>query len=400
VFCADEDYSRLELPVYQREEHPTIHAFYKLYAEFMDEIPGDMRQFVERMASMTGLPREGKNYPTDSDSLRSTAVCFVDAAGDVFQFPLHLDGDDANQLDRFAEKHLIDPDLRHFFGTNRRSHLSEAETNEYCAAAKRLRVPNEPLLYYAMGAFWGEWRVRHRQACWALYAPLNPLQAFPDMITQGATICSHPFSQVCKKLSDPEGDNLAYKAFVSTGQKRYLPPYPLLTSLADAEHAVRQLLPEPARRALDAEKAGNDQQAWELFCEAAMEEEQPQLLSMMIACAWRLNKYDMVDGVSRRLLNLVPGHPVTCHNLAVLYSHQPNMMDQAIELLQQAVQSDPRYSRAHITLASCLSDLGRKDEARQHAEWVRDNDRDLTPEAEKLLAGLRPKRWFSKWFKN
>jgi hypothetical protein len=385
--------------MYRREEAPAIQAFYKPYADFMEETPSDLRSFVERLAWITGLPREGTEYPTDAQSLRNSANGVVTAAGDVFRFPLDLETDDASQMDRLAEKHLIDAALRPFFGGKGLSDLSEDQTKEYFEATQRLRIPNEPLLYYGMGAFWGEWQVRHRQARWMLYPPLNPLQAFPDMITQGTTICSHPFSQVCKKLTDPEGDNLAFKAQVSSTQKRYLPPYPLLVSLADAEHAVRQLLPEPAQRGLEAEKAGSDEKAWELFCEAATVEEQPQLLAMMIASAWRLKKYDMVDGISRRLLELVPGHPLTCHNLAVLYCHQPNGMNEAIGLLRQALQSDPRYARAHITMASCLVEAGHEDEARQHAEWVRDNDSELKSEAEKFLAALRPKGWFSKWFR-
>jgi hypothetical protein len=385
--------------MYRRQEDSAIQAFYNLYTEFQTETPSNLASFVERLASIVGLPRNGNDYPTDGDSLRRAAVGFAVTAGDVFGFPLDLEADDAGQMDHFVERHLIDAALRPYFEVKEASGLSEVQAQEFCRAMELIRVPNEPLLYYSMGAYWGEWQVRHRHACWALYPPLNPIQCFPDMISQGATICSHPFSQVCKKLCDPEGDNLAFKAHVSSGQKRYLPPFPLLASMADVEHAVRELLPEPARRALDFEKAGNDQQAWELFCEAAAVAEQPQLLGMMIACAWRLEKYDMVDGVSRRLLELVPDHPLTCHNLAVLYSGQPDMMNEAIELLRRSVQSDPHYPRAHITLASCLAQLGRNDEARQHAEWVRDNDREMKPEAEKFLAELRPKGWFSRWRK-
>lgn len=372
--------------MYQRKEAPTIQAIYKPYGEFAKETSCDVKSFVDRVAANTGFFPKGTGYPTDSDSLRRVAAALVTAASEAFGFSLRLDVDDASQIDRFVDAHLIDPALRRFFSQDKRSHLSEVEASEFREAIERTRVPNEPLLFYALGAYWGEWQVRHRGACWAIYPPLNPIQFFPDMISQGVTICSHPFSQVCKKLSDPEGDNLAFKVHVSSSQKRYLPPYPLLASLADAEHAVKQLLPEPARRAMEAETAGNDQQAWELFCEAAMENEQPQLLSMMIACAWRLEKYDMIDGVSRRLLELVPDHPLTCHNLAVLYSNQPDLMDEAIALLDRAIESDPGYARAHLTLASCLAQTGQTNRARQHAEWVRDNDAQLKPEAERFLA--------------
>jgi hypothetical protein len=385
--------------MYQRQEAPTIQAFYELSRRLAPETPAYLGPFVECLASTTGLPQRGNDYPTDSDSLHTAAVGFVTAAAKVFDFSLHLQVDDPGQIDRFVETHLIDPVLRPLFATKRGSHLSGIQTEEYCEAVERAGVPNEPLLYYSMGVYWGEWQVRHRQACWTLYPPLNPVQSFPDMITQGTTICSHPFSQVCKKLTDPEGDNLAFKAYVPSSHKRYLPPYPLLASLADAEHATRQLLPEPARRGLDAEKAGDDQVAWELFCEAASEQEQPQLLATMAVCAWRLKNYGAVDGLSRRLLQLVPGHPLTCHNLAVLYCSQPGMMNDAIMSLNLALESDPTYSRAHITLASCLAEVGRKDEARKHAEWVRDNDKQLRAEADRFLAEVCPRGWFSRWLK-
>lgn len=375
--------------MYQREESDSVKAFYRLYAEWMDSIPDDMSRLVEFLAGATGLPRVADEYPVDDETIRSAAAAFQEAARVVYQFSLDAEDDDASQLDRLADQHLIDPALRPFFGEQAMAEPSDEESERYVEAREGLRVPNEPLLYFCMGAFWGQWQVRHRQASWALCPPLNPVQSFPDMITQGSTICSHPFSQVCKKLTDPEGDNLAYKVQVSTSQKQYLPPYPLLASLADADYAVRQLLAEPAQRALDAEEAGDDEQAWALFCEAAVEDdEHPQLLSLMIACAWRLKKAEMVDGISRRLLGLVPDHPVTCHNLAVLYSNQPDLMPKAIDLLERALASDPRYSRAHITIAYCLAETGRIDEAREHAEWVRDNDTQLKDEAEELLNEL------------
>jgi lipopolysaccharide biosynthesis regulator YciM len=71
-------------------------------------------------------------------------------------------------------------------------------------------------------------------------------------------------------------------------------------------------------------------------------------------------------------------------------------MNEAIDLLNRALRSDPSYSRAHLTLASCLADAGRMKEARQHAEWVRDTDAKLKPEAEKFIVEVLPRGWFSR----
>jgi hypothetical protein len=128
--------------------------------------------------------------------------------------------------------------------------MSDEEQEQYYLAAEANRVPDEPLLYYAMGAFWGERLVRHQEVEWALFEPLRAVQSFPDMVTGAGTICLHPFSQVGKKLADPEGDQLAFKLAAATQNKRYFPPYPLTAALADSEVAAAASLPPDARQAL------------------------------------------------------------------------------------------------------------------------------------------------------
>ena len=81
--------------MYQCQEDPTIQAFYKPYGEFAEEIPSNLRSFLDRLKATTGLPHEGTEYPTDNDSLRQAAVSFITAAGEVFGFSLGLDIDDA-----------------------------------------------------------------------------------------------------------------------------------------------------------------------------------------------------------------------------------------------------------------------------------------------------------------
>ena len=373
--------------MYQRSEDDSVKAFYELYADWTESTPQPIAEFVDGLAQQTSLTRAGSDFPTDTQTLLAAAEALVDQAANQFSFELDLQSEDDSQLDCLIEEHLIDEQLRGFFAAGKMRELSEEEIEEFCTARDIARIPNEPLLYYCLGAFWGEWQIRHRQAVWTLYEPLNPVQSFPDMLATGATICSHPFSQVCKKMSDPEGDQLAFKAKVTTTNAKYLPPFPLLASLMDAQQAIKDLMPEPAQRAMEAVENEQDEEAWELFCEGAMEDEQPQLLANMISCAWRLEKFDLVDGVSQRLLELVPDHPTTCHNLAVLYANNPEYMDEAIDLLQRALTSYPAYARARMTLASCYREVGREDEAVKLAQWVVENDQELKTEAESFIRG-------------
>jgi tetratricopeptide (TPR) repeat protein len=346
--------------MYKRVEEESIRAFYKLYGDWLPQTPAHVASFVNRVATLTGLPAQADTYPAVESAVRKVAGAAARAAGETLPAELDLDNADPAQLDR-----LIDG---------------------LVPQSAEWGVPREPLLYYSLGAFWGEWQVRHRQARWSLYSPLRPVQSFPDMVTAGPTICSHPFSQVCKKFTDPEGDNLEFKSKAMASHKRFLPPFPLLASLADADRAARDLLPEIAQRGADAEEADNPAQAYELYCEAAYHNDQiPQLLARIIGVAWQLEKWDMVDGVSQRLLALVPDHPTTCHNLAVLYSGNEEYLNEAIDLLQQALTSDPHYARAHMTLASCLAERGDRNGARQHAQWVVENDQELAEEAKEFI---------------
>ncbi len=375
--------------MYQRYEDDSVRAFYELHADWSAQTPTEITELARLLAKATKLPRTAREYPVDSETLYVAAHALVRSVHDVFNFSLNLKTDDAGQLDRLAERHLIDPALRSFFRETGFEELSEERAEAYFKASEDLRVPKEPLLFYCLGAFWGEWMVLHRRAVWALYPPLNPVQSFPDLIGVGPTVCSHPFSQVCKKMTDPEGDNLSFKVQVFAGNRRYLPPFPMIASLADAEQATKDLLPEAARRAEVAAEAGDDETAWLLLCEASKEHrDHPQVLAKLISCAWRLKKWDMVDGGSQRLLELVPDHPVTCYNLAVLYGGTPDLVPDAIDLLERAIRSDPYYGRAHLTIATLLAEGGRLDEAQAHAHWIVENDSRLKQEAEDLLERL------------
>jgi tetratricopeptide (TPR) repeat protein len=286
-------------------------------------------------------------------------------------------------MDRFAD-HVVDPAVRHFFLDGRpRPDLSEANQAAYGAAVESLRVPNEPLLYYAMGAFWGDWLVNHRGAKWALEAPLNPLQSFPDMITSSHTACLHPFSQVNKRLSDPEGDNLEFKCSPELVRK-YVPPLPLIASLADADRATEQLLPPAGRRARALLEAGDAERAFDLFRSALAESPRnAPLLSQAAACALSAEQYEAAEEWMRRLLAMHPDIPLINHNLAIVVS-MGGKTDEAIRLLRHAIRMDPNYARARITLASMLAETGQTAEAVELAQWVVENEND-----ERLLSDAR-----------
>lgn len=376
---------------YVRVEGAEIAAFYEPYAPFLAETPPDIAAFTELLAERLDLSRATEEYPTDPAATQAAANAFVAACTAQFGVELSLDSPDVTQLDRVINRRLIAASLRPFFAdAGLREDLDEAEIEAYQQAMTELRIPEEPLFYYCMGSFWGEWLCRHRQAVWALYEPLRPIQVFPDMISSGSTVCIHPFSQVVKKMSDPEGDQLAFKA--APGMvKRYFPPFPLLVSLSDAEEAVFALLPPAARRARRLEGTGRVAEALASYEEAlAAAPDHAALCALAVQCACRAEDWERAGTWLRTGLALSPEHPVLCHNLAVLLARQPEGMAEAISLLRTAIAALPNYGRARLTLAAFYAETGEAEQALAEAQWVLDNDPELAEAAAELIAGLQP----------
>jgi len=371
---------------YSRTESDAVRAFYQSYAKVFDETPADLLPLIAKLEQASGVARAATEFPISPQALSQAARAFEVAALEAYQFRLSVDVADPEQLDRFANTFLIDPALRPYFDGAGPRELPEEESRGYFDAVESLRVPNEPLLYYCMGAFWGEWLVRHRQAVWALYPPLKPIQSFPDMISASNTLCAHPFSQVNKKLSDPEGDQLAYKAKVMQAEARYLPPLPLIASLADAEEAALATLPPFTRAACDLEKSGDADGALRAYAEAiASNGKDLRTLSLAVQAAWQGKRWEFVEHWSLAALRSAPTHPVFSHNLAVLYAGTPGRLNDAVKLLETALRTNPAYGRGHLTLASCLFELGDRDAARAEAMWVIENDPQLRSAAEEFL---------------
>jgi tetratricopeptide (TPR) repeat protein len=373
-----------------REEGEATSAFYEPYASFFDLTPADLVPFLEQIENRTGLARSRDTFPTDRDTVSRAAEAFANAAVDVYRFELSVQDNDPDQLDRFANAHLVDPILREFLdGPADLDDLSDEHAERYALALDRLRIPNEPLLCYSMGAFWGEWLVAHRNAAWRLYEPLRPLQSFPDMISAIGTVCIPPFSQVTKKLSSPAGDGLAYKVAAFDAMKRFFPPYPLIASIADANHAVASGFPAPFMEAWQLAEAGNHSgavSAFERFLQPTTIN--PQYVCLAVPWAWATQQWDLVEGWSLGALEVSPRHPVLNHNLAALYSRIPDAEDDAIRMLEIAIEEEPSYWRAHLTLASCLIDAGRVAKALEHLDCVIEHDLELRDRAEELKAAI------------
>ena len=371
-------------PGYQREEPPDVADAYAPPVPFMEQTPSDLEFFLGRVAELAQLPREVQTYPSDPDTLHRTAQALITAARETYGVPLSLQDSDPAQLDRFVNEKLIDERLRPFFAGDRgRADLTRAERRAQVSAAREMRVPHEPLLYYALGCFWGEWLVAQRGFLWRLYPPLRPIQAFPAFVTVDQTACAHPFSQVTRKLADPEGAALAL-ALPPAALKRYFPPFLLTASPSDAEHAVREGTPVAVRQAREAATPG---EAVTLY-QKALTTVPPtaHLYALAGRAAWESERWDLADEWLRKGLELQPRHPVLSDDLAHVYERMPDGLERAVSVLEEALAEDPDYARARLTLASCLLQLGRTEEARKQARWVLATEPSLKDQAAALVA--------------
>ncbi|HJQ38730.1 MAG TPA: tetratricopeptide repeat protein [Thermoanaerobaculia bacterium] len=181
-------------------------------------------------------------------------------------------------------------------------------------------------------------------------------------------------------MTDPNGDGLAFASAPELVVNRYLPPYPLIAAMADAQHAAKMALPAEVRDAVSA----ND---YARFLNRS-KDAPVRVYSLAIEQAWKEEEWTLVERWSREAIRLAPRNAPLKHNLAVVLSNDPRTMPEAIALLRQALAQDENYGRAHLTLASCLLDTGQRDEARVHAEWVRDHDGQLKRDAEEILARI------------
>ncbi|MBI3268577.1 MAG: hypothetical protein HYZ53_06110 [Planctomycetes bacterium] len=364
-----------------------MEAYYRPSHAFDAKPTAELERLLAELARRTELSRAAKEFPTDRKSLQRAAAALEGAALDVFSFKLDLAGGAADQLDRFSNAHLIDPSLRPFFlGNDLRRDLDPTEKKSYSAACENSTVPRDPLLYYALGAFWGEWLVLHGRCVWSLAAPLRPIQLFPEPAAVLNTQCVVPFTDVTKKLCEPEVEALAARFSALSANRRCIPPFPLIAGSEDVEAAVREHFSEKTLAALAAEDAGDDERAFTLHAEAIAERPTDAgTLALGVSVAWRLKKWTLVDEWLTRASKASPDTSPIVDNLAALYAEDEAKLPQAIALLERQLSLDPNYGPTHLTLAGCLLDSGRKAEGLKQAQWVVEHDPDLKTEAASMI---------------
>jgi tetratricopeptide (TPR) repeat protein len=363
-------------------------AFYNPPAPLTEELPADVRRFAELLRERSAILRPVAGWSVAASDLREAAEIFAAAAHEVFGVRLSVDDEDPTHFDAFLNRYLIAEELRPLFdGAQVREDFSDADYERFAQLIGKTPIPAEESVYYFAGAYWGEWLVRHRGATWALHAPLRPLQAFPDMITAHQTVALLPFSQVVKKLADPVSDTLASKAHAFGSE--YLPPYPLIASLADSEEATVALMPEKARAGLEAAAKGDMAGALALLQEAAEgEPENLLVLAHIQVIGWQAEEWEAVHRAMTQLLRQHP-HARTFYNLGVFYA-QFDLLEEAVESIRQAVLLHPPYDRAKLTMAALLAEKGEMARARSILQEVAGEsfDPQMQEEVARLLAEL------------
>ncbi|MHC4847033.1 MAG: tetratricopeptide repeat protein [Planctomycetota bacterium] len=372
---------------YRRGDEGPAAIFYKVYGSYYPETPSAIRRFVHAIEAQTDLPLRGvSTWPTDPETVAETAQSFASAASNLFFAELNLESDDATQLDRFALEFLIDPELRKMFKDGEfRTELAD----EYAAIqeAETNRVAEAALLHYAMGCFWGEWLARHTPSSWFLHAPLDPVQSFPDMLRTGTMTALSPFSLVTKLLTNP-AESLASKV-AAMPEQTVFGPVALCASISDSEEILRELVGPAVPKATQLLKEGKVDDAFRILDDAVdSNPENGHLLHQVSVLAWKHQQFALIHRATFLQLKIAPESAEIRHNFAAIESMREGGLDSAIGTLEQLVDEDPDYARARLTLASTYLEANRADEAKQHAQWVVENDPDLAKQAQSLLNEL------------
>lgn len=337
---------------YVRLETEQDKSFYELPKGLLTDPPDQLQRLFDRLQGEMATFKPLTGWLVGEEDLARAAEVFAGAAREVFAVRLSLEDADPTHLDVFLNKHVIASEIRPLFdGALIREGLTDADYDRLARKIEAAPIPATEAFCYFLGAYWGEWLVRHRQATWKMHAPLLPLQAFPDMITSHGTVCLMPFSQVLKKLADPVGDNLAYKA--SVFQAEYLPPYPMIASMADSHAATLSLMPAEMRLVEDALRNRDFEGALALLVQAS--EREPDnllLLGQIQQVAWQAEEWDTAHKAMTALLRQ-HAHARTFYNLGAFYA-QFELLDEAIESMRQAILLHPHYGKAKLALSGLL----------------------------------------------
>jgi len=366
---------------YRRGDEGPVASFYEIRGSYYPEPPAPVRKLVDAIEAATDLPRRGvSTFPTDAESTAETAAAFVRAAGNIFFAEIDLDSDDASAFDSFVIENLVDPKVRLL--------LDKPEQYEALRDAGEIRIPDEPLLFYALGCFVGEWLTRHADARWFLYPDLDPRQSFPALVRTGPLSTIAPFSVGCRLLSNPRDGRLADLAKTLPDAVLFR-PIALCASVSDSEQVLRELTGKDVERAAALLRKGKSDQAFNRL-ETLMEAnaQNGHLLARIAALGWEHKEYAIVHSASELQLALAPDAPETRHGFAAIESMREGGLERSIEMLEQLIETAPTYGHARLTLASCYREVGRLDEATELASWLVENDPALAQSAQTLLSEL------------
>ncbi len=337
----------------------------------------DLASFIERLQGLTALSIDGPIYPCDAEHRRLAAGATMRAAREVYDHNLDLSNPDPTALHTFFVRHLIDPSLRPFF---KKGELNTTNPSAYVRALDKTRLPNAPLLYFALGCFYGEWLTKHTLCHFATEAPVQPMQDCFDATETGQVVLLYPFSHVTKALRDPQGDGIWCKADFEQDRVRLLLPSTYVE--VDEDGRITE-------RAADGSEAQEFHGSLPLFRddEQALErlprwlEERPHdtlLRELAMEAAFRVGDLATAEALADDLVRLEPKPLHLLRRVDLRWRRNNAASDDLLEDLDAALKLEPRFARARLRRADVLANLGRVDEAVIELEVVLDRCREPT----------------------
>ncbi|HLG41874.1 MAG TPA: hypothetical protein VI643_00815 [Planctomycetota bacterium] len=314
---------------YVRRESPDLIDRYDAPRQKFAELTPDAERLLQCFEAKSGLTRDLREFSVESERLREVAQSMESASVDSFGVPLGPTGT-AEGFDRVFERSL-------------------------CSAEG---TPSPPLLYYGLGAAWGEWLRAHRGFEWHLFGPLDPIQAFDDLDAHAWMTFAPPFSHVTKKFMDPTRSSFAGRGAAELQRDMGPPPRALLASPADAPEAMSLILRPKILQA--ANSALPEKEALALLHEAASGPPLNPLEAFYIAeVAIRHRAWVLAADHLEAVLS-VHEHPRHAFNLANALLEDEALESEVLAALDRALSLDPKHWRARLTKGSLLATTDRR----------------------------------------
>jgi len=346
---------------YVRREPPEMIDRYDSPRHQFAELAPDAERLLQIFETKSGLLRSVQEFPVESETLRNIAQAMEAASTESCGVPLGPSGT-AEGFDRVFETSL-------------------------CSAEG---VPPPALLYYALGAAWGEWLCAHRGFEWHLFGPLDPIQAFDDLDAHAWMSFAPPFSHVTKKFMAPARSSFAGRGAEGLQRDMGPPPRALLASPADAQEVLLRVVRPSILQA--AKSALPEKEALALLNQAASGPPLNPLEAFYIAevairhRAWVLAA-EHLEAVLR-----VHEHPRHAFNLANALLEDEALESEVISALDRTLSLDPKHWRARLTKGSLLATTPRLPEGIAILEELLRDEHcpyDITVEARAQLEELR-----------